>query len=82
MIISADARMDLRRLHPTIRMRIRNKLVQLQETCDDRPHKALKGIHREKFSLRVAKHYRILYTFNRQTKEITISRIGHRSKIY
>jgi hypothetical protein len=36
--------MDLRRLHPTIRMRIRNKLVQLQETCDDRPHKALKGI--------------------------------------
>ncbi len=74
--------MDLRRLHPTIRMRIRNKLVQLQETCDDRPHKALKGIHRGKFSLRVAKHYRILYTFNRQTKEITISRIGHRSKIY
>ena len=60
----------------------RNKLVQLQETCDNRPHKALKGIHRGKFSLRVAKHYRILYTFNRQTKEITISRIGHRSKIY
>ena len=74
--------MDLRRLHPTIRMRIRNKLVQLQETCDDRPHKTLKGIHRGEFSLRVAKHYRILYTFNRQTKEITISRIGHRSKIY
>ncbi len=82
LIISADARADLQRLHPTIRTRIRNKLVQLQETCDHRPHKALQGIHRGKFSLRVAKDYRILYTFNKQTKEINVYRIGHRSKIY
>ncbi len=80
--ISADASTDLRRLDPTIRTRIRNTLLQLQETCDDRPHKALRGRHRGKFTLRVAKHYRIIYTFNRQTKEISISRIGHRSKVY
>ena len=80
--ISAKARADLRRLDPTIRARVYNTLMQLQETCDDRPHKALQGRHSGKFSLRVAKHYRIIYTFNRQTREITVSRIGHRSKIY
>lgn len=82
LIISADARSDLLRLHPAIRTRVQSKLTQLQETCDDRPHKALQGIHKGKFSLRVAKDYRIIYTFNRQTREITVFRIGHRSKIY
>ena len=80
--ISADARADLQRLDSTIRERVRDSLLQLQETCDDRPHKALRGRHSGKFTLRVAKHYRIIYTFNRQTREITVSRIGHRSKIY
>ena len=80
--MSADARADLRRLDPAIRTRIRNTLLQLRETCDDRPHKALQGRHRGKFTLRVAKHYRIIYTFNRLTREISISRIGHRSKVY
>lgn len=80
--ISAKARTDLRRLDPTIRVRVYNILVQLQETCDDRPHKALQGRHRGKFSLKVAKHYRIIYTFNKQTRTISVSRIGHRSKIY
>ena len=74
--------MDLQRLDPTIRARVYNTLVQLQETCDDRSHKALQGRHRGKFSLRVAKHYRIIYTFNRQTRKISVSRIGHRSRVY
>lgn len=80
--ISANARADLRRLDPTIRSRVHSTLLQLQETCEDRPHKALRGRHRGKFSLRVAKHYRIIYTFNRQTREISVSRIGHRSRVY
>ena len=80
--ISAEARSDLRSLDPMIRARVRSTLLRLQETCEDRPHKALRGRHRGKFSLRVAKHYRIIYTFNRQTKEISVSRIGHRSTIY
>ncbi|MDE0011809.1 MAG: type II toxin-antitoxin system RelE/ParE family toxin [Candidatus Poribacteria bacterium] len=80
--ISGDAKADLRRLDPMIRARVRSTLLRLQETCEDRPHKALRGRHRGKFSLRVAKHYRIIYTFNRQTKVISVSRIGHRSKVY
>ena len=80
--ISAEAIVDLRGLDSAIRARVRKTLVQLQETCDDRPHKALHGRHRGKFCLRVAKHYRIIYTFNRQTRTISVSRIGHRSKIY
>ena len=82
MEISADAREDLRRLDPMIRTRVHTTLARLQETCGDRPHKALQGRHRGKFSLRVAKHYRIIYTFNRQTREINVARIGHRSKVY
>ena len=80
--ISADARADLRRLDSTIRTRVYRKLTQLQETCEDRPHRALQGKHRGKFSLRVTKHYRIIYTFDRRTQKISISRIGHRSRIY
>jgi len=80
--MSAGARADLRRLDSTIRTRVRNTLLQLQETCDNRPHKALQGRHRGKFTLRVAKHYRVIYTFNRQTREISVSRIGHRSNVY
>ena len=43
---------------------------------------ALKGEHRGKFSLSVAKDYRILYTFDRRFREIIVHRVGHRSKVY
>lgn len=80
--LSADARSDLRHLDAAIRRRVRNHLTQLCETCDQRPHKALRVEHKGKFSLKVAKHYRILYTFDRRTKVINVSRIRHRSKVY
>ena len=80
--LSADARSDLRYLDTAIRTRVRNQLTQLCKNCDQRPHKALRGRHKGKFSLKVAKNYRILYTFDRRTKVINVSRIRHRSKVY
>ena len=73
---------DLRRLSAPIHLLVFNKLERLCEICDDYPHKALKGDHRGKFSLSVAKDYRVLYTFNRRIREIVVHRVGHRSRIY
>ena len=53
--IRPRAESDLRRLSAPIHARILNKLQQLCQICDDYPHKALKGIHRGKYSLKVAK---------------------------
>ena len=79
LILLKRAESNLLRLSAPIQTRIINKLQQLRETCDDIPHKSLKGEHRGKFSLKVAKDYRILYTFDRSNREIVVHQIGHRS---
>lgn len=78
---SSRARSDLQRLDPTIRQRIGNKLEWLCENCDNRQHKALKGKHRGKFTLKI-NDYRALYTFDSRTKVVTVHEIGHRSNVY
>lgn len=82
MTIKPRAESDLRRLSAPIHLLVFNKLERLCEICNDYPHKALKGEHRGKFSLSVAKDYRILYTFDRRIREIVVHRVGHRSRIY
>lgn len=81
-IMLPRAESHLRRLSTTIQARVLNKLQQFCQICDEYPHKALKGEHRGKYSLKVAKDYRILYTFDRSLREIIVHRIGHRSSIY
>ena len=80
--LTADARADLQRLDATIRRLALDKLEQLCENCDMMPHKALKGRYRGKFGLRIANVYRAIYTFDRQTAVIEVSRIRHRSVVY
>lgn len=80
--IMPRAESDLQRLSSPIYSLTFNKLQRLCQICDDYPHKALKGEHRGKFSLSVAKDYRILYTFDRRIREIVVHRVGHRSRIY
>lgn len=82
LILLTRAEADLLRLSAPIQTRILNKLQQLRLICDDYPHKALKGGHRGKFSLKVAKDYRVLYTIDRRNREIIVHRVGHRSSIY
>ena len=80
--LDSRAESDMQRFHPTIRARILEKLERLCENCDNQPHKALKGRFRGKFSLTVAKDYRIVYSFNRQIRVVSVHQIGHRSKVY
>ena len=82
LILTSNARRDLRRLDASIRNQIFHKLEWLCENCDNRKHEALKGKYKGKFRFKVAKHYRVLYTFDRQTRVLTVSRIQHRSKVY
>lgn len=56
------AESDLARLPSTIAYRVRRRLERLCENPDNEHHKALKGKHKGKFSLRVAKHYRVIYS--------------------
>ena len=81
LLYSPRARSDLQRLDPSIAQQIRNKLEWLCENCDKRPHKALKGRHKGKFTLKI-NDYRALYTFDRGTRVLTVHEVGHRSKVY
>ena len=78
--MDSRAESDLARL--SIAQRVRRRLERLCENPDNEHHKALKGKHKGKFSLRVAKHYRIIYSLDRSAKEVTVHQIGHRSKVY
>ena len=82
LIMDSRAESDLARLSSTIARHVRRRLERLCENPDNEHHKALKGKHKGKFSLRVAKHYRIIYSLNRSTEEVTVHQIGHRSKVY
>ncbi|MDE0552699.1 MAG: type II toxin-antitoxin system RelE/ParE family toxin [Candidatus Poribacteria bacterium] len=78
----AGARRNLRRLDSTIRTRILSKLEWLCENCDTHHHKAIRGPHRGKFRLRIADAYRVIYTFNKRTRQIFVHETGHRSSVY
>ena len=82
LVTDPRAESDLRRLPSTVARRVRRRLERLCENPDAEHHKALKGKHRGKFSLRVAKHYRIIYSLDRSTTEVIVHQIGHRSKVY
>lgn len=79
--MDSRAESDLARLSPTIR-RVRRRLERLCKDPDTEHHKALKGKHKGKFSLRIAKHYPVIYSLDRRTKEVVVHQIGHRSKVY
>jgi mRNA-degrading endonuclease RelE of RelBE toxin-antitoxin system len=80
--LTPEAEGDLARLDSKIEQRILDKLKWLCQNCEIHRHKALTVPHKGKFSYRITRDYRILYTFDRQTRELTISRIQHRSRVY
>lgn len=80
--IMPKAEADFAHLDATIEQRILDKLRSLCENCDTHRHEALRGAHRGKFRLRVADAYRVIYTFDRRTREIVVHEIGHRSSVY
>ena len=80
--IMPKAEADFARLDATIEQRILDKLRSLCENCDTHRHEALRVPYRGKFRLRAANDYRVIYTFNRQTRKIIVHEVGHRSSVY
>ena len=81
LVLDSRAESDLRRLHPSIAQGMRRKLEWLCENYDNRQHKALKGKHKGKFTLKMD-DYRALYSVDRRAREVTVHQVGHRSKVY
>ena len=81
LILTPSAEGDLKRLDGKIRRQIRDKLEWLRANYDQCSHKALKGNYKGQFKLPCG-DYRAIYTFNKQTTTIEVSRIRHRSSVY
>ena len=81
LVLDSRAESDLQCLHPSIARSIHRKLAWLCENCDNWRHRALKGRHKGKFTLKM-NDYRILYSVDRHVREITVHQVGHRSKVY
>ena len=81
LVLDSRAESDLGRLHPSIARSMRRKLAWLCENCDNHRHKALKGKHKGKFTLKM-NDYRALYSVDKSERVVTVHQIGHRSKVY
>ena len=81
LILTSNAKRDMRRLDPKSQKQVLNKLERLCENCNEYPHKALKGNYKGQFKLPCG-HYRVLYTYDKQTATVEVSRIQHRSSVY
>ena len=65
LILTSNAKRDMRRLAPKIQKQVLNKLERLCENCDEYPHKALKGNYKGQFKLPCG-HYKFsILTINR-----------------
>ena len=81
LILTRNAERDLQRLDAKIQRQVLRKLERLREKCDEYNHKALKGPYKGNFKL-PSGDYRAIYTYNKQTAIIEVSRIQHRSSVY
>ena len=81
LILTSNVRRDLRRLDAKIQRQVLRKLERLRANCDEYAHQALKGRHKGAFKL-ICGDYRAIYTYNKQTTTIEVSRIRHRSSVY
>ena len=81
LVLDSRAESNLLRLHPSIARGIHSKLNWLCENCDVHRHKTLKGKHKGKFTLKM-NNYRVLYSFDKRVREITVHQVGHRSSVY
>ena len=81
LILTSNARQDLRRLDAKIQTQILRKLRRLCRNCEGYPHKALKGKYRGQFKL-PSGDYRAIYTYDNQALTVRVSRIRHRSSAY
>ncbi|PZO56991.1 MAG: type II toxin-antitoxin system mRNA interferase toxin, RelE/StbE family [Phormidesmis priestleyi] len=76
-----EAVADLQALAPSIQDRILRKVQWFADNFEATAPMALVGNLSGLFKLRVG-DYRVLYSFDVETKHLTIQQIGHRRNIY
>jgi len=76
-----DAADALDKLDATIVRRILNRINWLAKNIENIKPQTLTGTLKGYFKLRVG-NYRIIYTLNREDREIVIEYLGHRRDIY
>lgn len=79
--LKPDAIASLERITQVIQKRIVSKIRWLTENFDQVSPEPLTGNLKGLFKLRVG-DYRVVYSFNREEKLITIHLVGHRREIY
>ena len=72
---------DLKALDSIVMDRVLRKLTWLKDNFDIIIPESLKGEFKGLYKLRIG-DYRILYTFNKSEKKISVHLIGHRKDIY
>lgn len=80
-VFTPKAREDLSGLDKAIAQRILDKIKWFSQNADIMRHKALTGRFADMFRFRVG-DWRILYTVDHPSQELTVRFIRHRSEVY
>ena len=77
--VISSARRELDRLSASIFRRLNNSILRLEQ--QPRPRGAAKLTGYELYRLRVG-DFRIIYSIDDETREVTLIRVGHRREVY
>ena len=81
LILTPNAEQDLQRLDPKLRRQVLEKLGWICENCHNPIHKYLEHNYKGQCKLR-CKGHRVIYTYDRRTATVKVSRIENRSSVY
>lgn len=81
LILTSNAERDLQRLDSKLREQILEKLEWICENCHSPIHKPLRHNYRGKCKVR-CKGHRAIYTYDKETATIEVTRIENRSSVY
>ena len=81
LILTLNAEQDLQCLDSKLRRQILEKLDWICENCHKPIHKYLRHNYKGQCKLRFKGH-RVIYTYDRSTATVEVSRIENRSSVY
>ncbi len=81
LVISSEAEKQLKKLDKTVILQINKKLLYVASNAEQIEHVELSGNWAGHHRVRVG-DYRVIYTMNKEKREIVIVAIGHRRDVY
>jgi mRNA interferase RelE/StbE len=81
-VLTPDAQIDIKCLHPTLQTRLLNKLEWMGENAELLRHQPLHGKEWAGcFKYRIG-HYRIIYQIDWSAEKLLVLKVGHRREVY